>query len=385
MLSTNKPFMAKTFTQFLQLIEQARSFSWFHLDVQNIEAVCGWYAANCDAKSIFKDDSHERTVLQLLKTTSLMEGNAEALSTNVNSEEVYEKQSAYVRMLVTIITRTASKPTTNLKKLTTVVSKLLSDIEHTARLPSGHLTQFYSTVLVLLNEVSGRSALSCIESQIHSFLSETNNVSVIVSVLSAACRVLAGLDQLVTLCETAIESFFNRQADEDFKDGWTHILSVFLVPELNEQQFVRKALSKNCLLTLYAYNLHRYAMCRDATEELKILKELFQWCNEIGPSPSGFEKSLLTWWQILNAVRRQVFTYTSDSQFTLISQFLRKFSRHCHQVSEDKKYSGVLGAIGLGKKSVFPPQYVPITYSFVCIDASLSCLSTYVTELSCHS
>ena len=358
MLSTNKPFMAKTLTQFHQLIESAMVFPWHHVNAQNIAAVCGWYAENCDPISMFEDDSHERTILKLLKTTCYMvRGSTDSPSVGEHTNEIYQKQNAYVRMMVAIITRAAQKSQISLKKLDNIVSTLLFDIEKVARLSSDtQFTELYSAVLLLLNLVTEGPMLDCIEYRIKSYLSESNSASAILFILSAGCRVLAGLDQLVTLSEAAIECLFNRQSDADYSSCWTKVLEVFLVPELNQDQFVRKALSKNCLLTLYAYNLHRFSLCSDSAEELNILKEAFHWCTQVVPSPNICEKYLLLWWQILHAVKRQAFAYTYESQHKQLSQYLSRFAAYCHQISEDKTYSGILGSIGFGKKSAFPAQ-----------------------------
>ena len=363
MLSTNKPFMEKTISKFSLLVHTALEFHWCLLDDQNVEVICEWYSQNCDPASVFEDESFEKISILLLKTVCCMvrrnSENSETESFNASEGGVYQKQTAYVRMLVTIITRAASKDQATPQRLEAVVSQLLVDIEREASASSTmQFTHLCSSVLLLLNSVADGPVLRSIESRIHVFLSETNSELTILCVLSAACRVLAGLDQLVTLSESAIECFFNRLSDVDYKDSWAKILAALLVPDLNQDQFVRKALSKNCLLTLYAYNLHRFALCSDAAEEMNVLKETFHWCLQIMPSPACCEKYLLVWWQIFCSVKRQVLASTHDSQYDQMSQYLSKFVNYLQQVSEDKKYSGILGAIGLGKKSTFPMQYV---------------------------
>ena len=360
MLSTNKTFMAKTFSQFQRLIESAVAFPWYCVDSQNITAVSYWYAENCDPASLFENDNHEMTVLHLLKTACYMvKRNTDAPPEDVR--EVFQKQNTYVGVIVTIITRAASKNQISLKKLDDVLSKLLYDIERIATISSNQqFIELYSSVLALLNSVAEGPMLRCIEYRIQRFLSETNNVSAVLCILSAACRVLAGLDQLLTLSEAAIECFFNRITDMDFNESWTKILEVFLVPELNQDQFVRKALSRNCFLTLYAYNLHRISLCRNGTEELSILKETFLWCTQGVPSSTLCEKYLMIWWQIMESVKRQITLHIQNSKSTPVTnqvrQQLSKFASYCQHIGEDKTYSGILGAIGLGKKSQFPIQ-----------------------------
>ena len=358
MLSTNKPFMAKTLTQFRQLLECASTFPWYFVDLQNISAVSCWYAENCDPGCIFEDDSEELTVLHLIKSICYMVKRG-TNSTDETADDVFHKQNTYVGVVVTIVTRAISKRQVSLKKLDLVFGKLLSDIDHIANISSDQqFIELYSSVLALLNSAAEGPMLQCIECRIEKFLSEASSVSAVLCILSAACRVLAGLDQLLTLSEAAIECFFNRISDMDFDESWTRILEVFLVPELNQDQFIRKALSRQCLLTLYAFNLHRISLCRDSTEELPILKETFLWCTQSVPSSNLCEKYLMMWWQILESVKRQISTHPRQSKPSTVTSQVRqqliKFAGYCQQIGEDKTYSGILGAIGVGKKSQFP-------------------------------
>jgi len=359
MLSINAPFLAKTFSQFEQLIKSELSFPWYIVDAQNTTSVCYWFAENCDPVFLFEDNNHSTTVMNLLKTVCCMAGGSkEAQPTAENLNEVFSKQNMYVGMLNTIITRAASKHKISTKKLDEVVSKLLVDIEQITRTSSNQESiELYSSVLMLLNSVTEGPVLQCIEYRIQRFFSETNDVSAVLTILSAAGRVLAGLDQLLTLSEAAIECFFNRIPDIDFNESWTRILEVFLVPELNQDQFVRKAQSRCCFLTLCAYNLHRISLCRDDMEKFSILKETFLWCTQGVTSPTLCEKYLMIWWQILQFVRRQISASKSASNVNLVRPYLSKFASYCQQIGEDKTYSGILGAIGVGKKSQYPLHF----------------------------
>ena len=358
MLSINAPFLAKIFSQFEQLIESEKTFPWHMVDAKNTTSVCYWFAENCDPVFLFEDNNHTVIIMHLLKIVCCMAGGSkDAQPTAENLDEVFAKQNMYVGMLNTIITRAASKHKISLKKLDEVVSRLLVDIEQITRTSSNQESiELYSSVLMLLNSVTEGPMLQCIEYRIQRFFSETNDVSAVLTILSAAGRVLAGLDQLLTLSEAAIECFFNRIPDIDFNESWTRVLEVFLVPELNQDQFVRKALSRCCFLTLYAYNLHRISLCRDDVEKFSILKEAFLWCTQGVTSPTLCEKYLMVWWQILQFVRRQISASQSASTANQVRTYLSKFASYCQQIGEDKTYSGILGAIGLGKKSQFPIQ-----------------------------
>ena len=352
--------MLKAKTQFKIFTDVAVNFPWQFIKPQDVDAICGWFAENSDPVAILMEDVYASTVLKMLKTTCVFvkphEQNESFQGANADN---CLKQNSYIKMIVKLISRAAEKKNFMHHKLDSIIPSLLTDIQKSSRLRAGtndELVSLLSNFLTLVNSVSNSQVLSVIETLIHKFISETNEERTILCMLSAGCRVLASLEQVVTLSEKAIESFFTRQSDADFSEVWTKVLQVLLIPDLNQEEFVRKALTKQCLLTLYAYNLHRLSICSGPEYELPILLETLQWCFNTPPSPLCSEKTLLIWWQIMNCVKRQVFTFTQTSQHKQLGKNLQLFANHLQQTSEDKSYSGILGAIGFGKKSSFSPQ-----------------------------
>lgn len=360
MLSSSRPFILKAKTQFKFFTDAAVKFPWQFIRPQDIDAICGWFAENSDPVYVLMEDVYLSTVLRMLKTTCVFVKpcNQSEGFQGANPENCL-KQNSYINMIVKLISRAADKQNFLHHKLDSIIPSLLTDIQKSSCLRAGtndELISLLSTFLTLLNSVSNSQVLTIIETLIHKFISETNEERTILCMLSAGCRMLASLEHVVTLSEKAIESFFTRQSDADFSEVWTKVLQVLLIPDLNQDEFVRKALTKQCLLTLYAYNLHRLSICSGPEYELPILNETLQWCFNTPPSPLCSEKSLLIWWQIMNCIKRQVFTFTQTSQHKQLSKNLQLFANYLQQTSEDKSYSGILGAIGFGKKSSFSPQ-----------------------------
>ena len=350
MLSVNKAFMSKTGSQLQTFSNTALGFSWQYLNAQNIDAVCGWFSENCEPVTVLNDETYSSTVLPLLRTACRFLPNM-----NITSpENCSEKRNSYAKMMVRIIARAAEK-NVNYKSSNEVTS-LLHDVEITCGGMRNELALLIGTVLALLNSIPEGSFLRSIEDQIQAYLSETNCEALLLCTLSAGSCVLASLDQLVVICERAIESFLSRQSDTDFNGAWTRILQVFVIPDLNQEDFVRKALAKHCLLTLYAVNLHRLSLCRTPAEEKAILTDTFRRCLETPPSPVSPEKSLIIWWQILTGIKQQIDKNYEHMQPLALAKYIRLFAHYCQQISEDKSYSGLLGAIGIGKKSMFSAQ-----------------------------
>eukprot|EP00795_Rhopilema_esculentum_P003345 gene3345-1694_t len=358
-LSTIKPFMAQARSKFENIANAFLSFPLKYLSVDNVENACGWFGENCDPAAVLEDEVYKNTTIKILKAICYF---ADA---KIDSEEgcyldahTIIKQNIFVQTLVKIILRATSLKDFVPTKMDSLISTFLADIERWGLSQSQNgLTHLYCSLLALLNSIGTSSVLKSIESQIFSFLVNTNSDVAIISMLSAGYRVIASLDQLVELSEITIENFFNKQADEDLDQAWTRILKVLLVPELNQGQFLRKALTKQCWLTVYVYNLQRLSLTSNLAEDLTILTELFHWCLQLPPSPLCPEKTLLIWWQIMKGVKNQIFGNTEDREYGSLARYLLSFANSCQQYCEDKSYAGILGAIGLGKKSSFPPEF----------------------------
>ncbi len=352
MLAVNKLFMDRSGSRVAELTDVVVACDWDGVSAEDISTVCIWFLENLDPVTIIENEIYERTVLRLLKTACRM------LPITNSTHNFSEKRRVYVETIAKLIERASSLKFAR-ERFNGVIPTLLRDIERVINVQSGSRSESLSllnAVLVLLNSISEGPILDGIETQIHGYLAETNCERLLLSCLTAGCRALASLDQLVRLCECAIESFLARQSDADFQTAWARVLEVLIVPDLNQDDFVRKALSKQCLITLYAFNLHRLSLCPGIEEELVIVIDTFRWCLDTPPSPLCTEKMILIWWQILNAVKRQILQDTEKKYMSSLLKYISLFSHYCQQICEDKSYSGLLGAIGIGKKSMFPTE-----------------------------
>ena len=63
------------------------------------------------------------------------------------------------------------------------------------------------------------------------------------------------------------------------------------------------------------------------------------------------------WLQIFDVVRQQVIQYQFSTQFQSLAKYLLHLAYSCHKMGEDKTYSGLLGVIGLGRKSELSTKF----------------------------
>eukprot|EP00794_Sanderia_malayensis_P020418 gene20418-22431_t len=365
MLCINKPFVCKTGSRLELFTNTVINCDWDGQNPEDIAMVCRWFGENCDPAETLEEEIYDRTIIRLLKCVCRL------LPMQDSSVNHSQRRYVYVEVIVKIITRAATMKFAH-KRVKSTVTTLLRDVEtvfESRNISRIELTSLLNIIWTLLNSIPEGPFFNIVEHQLYGYLAETNCETLLLCSLSSGCRALASLDQVVQLCEKVIDNFLSKQSDIEFKEAWPKILDSFTVPELNQEEFVRKALSKQCLATLYGFNLHRFALCTRPTDTLNIVIETFRWCIETPPSPLVSEKSLLIWWQLLNGVKTIIETGEQQVYVHQLAKYLYLFSHYCQQISEDKSYSGILGAIGFGKKSMLPVEF---RFTARCLHAFLS-------------
>ena len=91
-------------------------------------------------------------------------------------------------------------------------------------------------------------------------------------------------------------------------------------------------------------------------------------------------KLLLIWEKVINLLLRQV-RYRGN--FSEVVPHLTSLATGMTRFGEDKVTEGILGAIGLGKKSCYSHQYVPFWHHFstVCLYLNHDCVQTFDLQL----
>lgn len=133
--------------------------------------------------------------------------------------------------------------------------------------------------------------------------------------------------------------------------GWGPILVSLQVPELTMQEFLQECLALGSCLTLYVYLLQCLNSEQTVKNEMKVLLILHKWLEQVYPSSAQEEAKLFLWWhQILQLSLIQLEQDDSVLTESIIRILLTLQSRQS-LMAEERLSSGILGAIGLGRKS----------------------------------
>ena len=173
----------------------------------------------------------------------------------------------------------------------------------------------------------------------------------------ATCRCVALVPVMVQIIEACFDTYFT--AERDFMNpadmfGWSSLLSMLEVPELSHKEFIDVSVQQGCFLTLYAYILQKLPLSQNLGDEMKCLQSLVEWSSNAKPVLQNETKILLWWDKVLELSLRQV---DFGGDLKTLAKALLNFSLSIATLGEDKASTGLLGAIGLGKKSQLSQRF----------------------------
>lgn len=191
----------------------------------------------------------------------------------------------------------------------------------------------------------------------------------VLPLLTAACRSLASVRHMAETTEACITAYF-REGSLHQGLGWGPILVSLQVPELATEDFLRECLGLGSLLTLHVYLLQRLNGEQTLRNEMRVLLLLSEWLEQVFPSSAQDEAKLFLWWhQALQLSLAQV--EQKDAVLTgSVIRVLRLLQSRLGQLSEERLSSGLLGAIGLGRKSPLSNRFRVVARSvaaFLCV------------------
>ncbi|ESO00220.1 hypothetical protein HELRODRAFT_83268, partial [Helobdella robusta] len=151
--------------------------------------------------------------------------------------------------------------------------------------------------------------------------------------------------------------------------GWTRILSVMHLPELDHREFVHESLINGCYFTLHALALIKLSQCQSTADEVHILMSLNDWNTSANPNQSNEGKLFLFWNKILELCTRQL----RNNNKSLVTSTLVQTTGCLITLGEDKSGLGLFGVIGLGKKSNFSLRFRVVANAMAAFIASMLC------------
>ncbi|NXA34681.1 EPG5 protein, partial [Eudromia elegans] len=218
------------------------------------------------------------------------------------------------------------------------------------------LSSLFTETLTMLNTSSVATAEALrgslrhwVESRVHGLLA--------MPLLTAACRSLASVRHMAEATEAAITAYFSAESPHHQELGWGPILASLQVPELTMEEFLQECLSLGSYLTLYVYLLQSLNTDQTLANEMKTLHTISKWLEQVHPSSAKEEAKLFLWWH--KAMQLSLIQLEQDDAVLMESvlQTLLSIQGRQGQLAEERLSSGILGAIGLGRRSPLSPRF----------------------------
>ena len=180
--------------------------------------------------------------------------------------------------------------------------------------------------------------------------------------VTAGCRSLASLTIMAKLVELAIECHFRahpkplvdslRLPRDTSQYGWQRVASSLVLPDSSLHEFLQICVSECSVLVLHAYIMQRLYSGRSPQQEMEVAVQAVQWCSQVKPKLKQEAKLFLLWEKAINILLIQART-----SYTSVVPHISSLATVLSRAGEDKATEGILGVIGLGKKSLHSYQF----------------------------
>lgn len=370
MLTSEREVMEKDDTSIPSLILLAQDFHWHLLDSKVYQDVLNWQKAHCDSSSILHKGSQLSLSLRLLRAAAGFPSSSGPRQ-HLN-QGTWEKRYALVQLMVELLanaTRRMDSQKHSFAEGVTTLFQLALDvcIHEPQERNSPRFISLMREILNLLNICSTQDSMA--EKLLDIFLDIIEQLPqahlFALSTITAAGQSLVSFDFMVRVIEHSIESHFSSVAtppphplqlrpNMETGYGWKPVTESLVFPEEVTPSVVESSV-KNCtILLLHSFLLRELPRCASLAAEAQMLAKILHWCTFIKPKQTDEAKMLLLWGKVFDLIVRQVKFKGVES--TLIPH-LNFLSTLLLRYGEDKASEGLLGALGLGKKSPYSHRF----------------------------
>uniref|UniRef100_A0A8C6PTP5 Ectopic P-granules autophagy protein 5 homolog (C. elegans) n=1 Tax=Nothobranchius furzeri TaxID=105023 RepID=A0A8C6PTP5_NOTFU len=320
----------------LSLLVQSTSLPWHQLDLSSYQGILGYVSTHYPPSLLLNTDSASQLLLKLLRSAAGLHPHPSEAPHQVNSLVTLEQTGGV-----------------NLSSLEAQLETLLESVV-TFNPPQVGLEQrhmafcgLFSDALALLNGV-GVSTGEALAAHVITWLDRKGRGFPILPLLTACSRCLASVRHMTRIVEACIRAHFT----EEESVGWGPVLASLQVPELTMDDFLSESQSGGSFLTLYAFILQRLNTEYTAVNERRILALITTWTTQVFPSGPDDEAKLFLWWhKALNLYVEQLQPQAGHTEVSGVVMGLMRLQSRLLQLGEERLNSGLLGAIGLGKRS----------------------------------
>ncbi|XP_049638396.1 ectopic P granules protein 5 homolog [Suncus etruscus] len=357
LLAKEDELIEQTDSPLLSLLGQTSSLSWHLVDMASYQSVLGYFSSHYQPSVVLANESSSEFIVKLLKASA-------GLSVATDGQkhiDAVPKCQAFIHQMVQFLSTLEQSGKVTLAVLEQELSKLLDDImgfnPPNADSQSRHmaLSSLFMEVLMMLNHATFPTA-EFLRGSIRTWIGQKVHGLVVLPLLTAACQSLASVRHMAETTEACVMAYF-REGSLHQNLGWGPILVSLQVPELTMEEFLQECLSLGSYLTLYVYLLQCLNSEQTLRNEMKVLLLLSKWLEQVYPSSAQEEAKLFLWWhQVLQLSLVQV--EQNDPILTeSVIRILLLLQNRQSLVAEERLSSGLLGAIGLGRKSPLSSRF----------------------------
>lgn len=368
-LAKEEHLLSQQDSPLLSLLVQSTSLPWHRSDLSSYQGILGYVNTHYSPSLLLSPDSASQLLLKLLRSAAGLHHNHSA---EPHMEETL-KAGAYVRWCVQSLVTLEQGGSITLSNLETQLDTLLEGTV-TFNPPETGLEQrhmafcnLFSDALSLLNGV-GVSTGEALAAHVITWLDRKGKCFPVLPLLTACSRCLASVRHMTRIMEACITAYFNHAEEESV--GWGPVLASLQVPELTIDDFLSESQSGGSFLTLYAFILQRLNSEYTAANERRIMALINTWTGQVFPSGPEDEAKLFLWWhKTLSLSAEQLQPQAGNVEVSGVVLGLLRLQTRLLQMGEDRLNSGLLGAIGLGKRS-------PVSKKFRVV---VRCLSAFLS------
>ncbi|XP_068461257.1 ectopic P granules protein 5 homolog [Clinocottus analis] len=350
-LAKEEQILSQPDSPLLSLLVQSTSLPWHQLDLSSYQGILGYVGTHYPPSLLLSADSALHLLLKSLRSAAGLQ----PLPQEVPHREETLKAGVYVCWCVQSLVTLEQGGSISLSSLEAQLESLLESVV-TFNPPETGLEQrhmafcsLFSEALALLNGV-GVSTGEALAAHVITWLDRKGRGFPILPLLTACSRCLASVRHMTRIMEACITAYFNHAEEESV--GWGPVLASLQVPELTVDDFLSESQSGGSFLTLYAFILQRLNSEYTAANERRTLALINTWTNQVFPSGPGDEAKLFLWWhKALSLSAEQLKPQAGHTEVSGVVMGLLRLQTRLLQLGEERQNSGLLGAIGLGKRS----------------------------------
>ncbi|XP_069482999.1 ectopic P granules protein 5 homolog [Ambystoma mexicanum] len=336
----------------LYLLGQASSLSWQHVDVVSYQNIINYFGSHYPPSTILATDTPAELVVKLLKDSA---GFGAPPETKVYFD-VTPKCRLYIHQVVLFLSSLEQTGKMSLSVLEEEMSKLLDDIviynplELDIQKRHMVLSSLFTEVLMMMNNASVTTA-ELLRGSMKNWIGRKVCGMQVMPLLTAACQSLASVRHMAETTEACIMAYFRDESFLCHGPGWGPILASLQVPELSADDFFLECMSLGSYLTLYVYVLQSLNKEQTLTNEMRVLQTITKWLEQATPSSSVEEAKLFLWWHKALQLSLIQMVHSDGVLVETVIRLLLTIQGRQSQLGEERLTSGILGAIGLGRKS----------------------------------